>query len=129
MNRRSAPATTKENDAMAYDIRLVKLINGETVLGKWDEAAGKLLEVALLQTIPSQQGVQMMLLPFGYPFETEIGGEIDLTHVLYQFKKFPEELKTRYLEATSNLTLSTTGDLKTLSNLAGKGNISNLLKK
>ncbi|HML59933.1 MULTISPECIES: hypothetical protein [Solidesulfovibrio] len=115
---------------MAYDIRLVKLINGETVLGKWDEAAGKLTDVALLQTIPSQQGVQMLLLPFGYPFETEVGGEIELSHVLYQFKKFPDELKTRYLEATSNLTLSTSGDLKTLSNLAGKGgNISNLLKK
>ncbi len=114
---------------MAYDIRLVKLINGETVLGKWDEAGGKLTDVALLQTIPSQQGVQMLLLPFGYPFETEIGGEVALTHVLYEFKKFPDELKTRYLEATSNLTLSTAGDLKTLSGLAGKGNISSILKK
>jgi len=114
---------------MAYDIRLVKLINGETVLGKWDEAAGKIKEVALLQTIPSQQGVQMMLLPFGYPFETEICGDIDLSHVLYQFKKFPDELTTRYLEATSNLTLSTSSDLKNLSNLSAKGNISNILKK
>ncbi len=114
---------------MAYDIRLVKLINGETVLGKWDEEAGKLTDVALLQTIPAQQGVQMLLLPFGYPFETEVGGEIDLKNVLYQFKKYPDELKTRYLEATSNLTLSTAGDLKTLSNLGSKGNISNLLKK
>ena len=34
---------------MAYDIRLVKLINGETVLGKWDEAENKLTEVAMLQ--------------------------------------------------------------------------------
>ena len=114
---------------MAYDIRLVKLINGETVLGKWDEDAGKLVDVALLQTIPSQQGVQMLLLPFGYPFETEVGGEIDGAHVLYQFKKFPDELKTRYLEATSNLTLSTASDLKTLSGLGAKGNIPNLLKK
>ena len=114
---------------MAYDIRLVKLINGETVLGKWDEAAGKLTDVALLQTIPAQQGVQMLLLPFGYPFENEVGGEIALSHVLYQYKSCPEELKTRYLEAVSNLTLSTAGDLKTLSNLAGKGDISNLLKK
>jgi len=114
---------------MAYDIRLVKLINGETVLGKWDEAGGKLTDVALLQTIPAQQGVQMLLLPFGYPFETEIGGDISLSHVLYEYKKCPEELKTRYLEAVSNLTLSTSGDLKTLSDLAGKGNISDLLKK
>ena len=115
---------------MAYDIRLVKLINGETVLGKCDEDAGKITDVALLQTLPTQQGgVQMLLLPFGYPFETEIGGEVALTHVLYEFKKFPDELKTRYLEATSNLTLSTAGDLKTLSGLAGKGNISSILKK
>lgn len=114
---------------MAYDIRLVKLINGETVLGKWDEAEGKLKDVALLQTIPAQQGVQMLLLPFGYPFETEVGGDVSLTHVLYEYKKCPEELKTRYMEATSNLTLSTPGDLKTLSNLAGQGNISSLLKK
>lgn len=114
---------------MAYDIRLVKLINGETVLGKWDEAAGKLTDVALLQTIPAQQGVQMMLLPFGYPFENEICGDISLAHVLYEYKTCPEELKTRYMEAVSNLTLSTTGDLKTLSDLAGKGNISDLLKK
>lgn len=114
---------------MAYDIRLVKLINGETVLGKWDAEAGKLKDVALLQTIPAQQGVQMLLLPFGYPFETEVNGDISLTHVLYEYKTCPEELKTRYLEATSNLTLSTAGDLKTLSDLAGKGNISSLLKK
>ena len=116
---------------MAYDIRLVKLINGETVLGKWDEAANKLTEIALLQTIPSQQGVQMMLLPFGYPFETEIGGEIDGAHILYQFKKFPDELQTRYLEATSNLTLSTPGDLKNIQGLVSPtgGDISSLLKK
>lgn len=115
---------------MAYDIRLVKLINGETVLGKWDEDAGKITDVALLQTLPTQQGgVQMLLLPFGYPFETEVGGEIALSHVLYEYKKIPEELKTKYLEATSNLTLSTAGDLKNLSNLAAPGKISNLLKK
>lgn len=115
---------------MAYDIRLVKLINGETVLGKWDEEAGNLTDVALLQTLPSQQGgVQMLLLPFGYPFETEVGGEISLAHVLYEYKKVPEELKTKYLEATSNLTLSTASDLKNLSNLAAPGKISNLLKK
>jgi hypothetical protein len=105
---------------MAYDIRLVKLINGDTALGKWDEEGDKLTDVAVLQTVPSQGGVQMMLLPFGYPFDTDFSGEIKGEHVLYQFKKFPEELKTKYLEATSNLTLSTPGDMRLLKNLAGK---------
>ena len=115
---------------MPYDIRMVKLTSGDMVLGKYDGEKNALTDAAILQTIPSEQGVQILLLPFGYPFETEIGGEIAGAHILYQFKKFPDELQTRYLEATSNLTLSTTGDLKNLSSLAGKGgNISNLLKK
>jgi len=39
------------------------------------------------------------------------------------FTKFPEEVKTKYLEATSNLTLSTAGDLRNLQNMAGKGGL------
>jgi hypothetical protein len=94
---------------MAYNIRLVKIITGEMLLGKYDEAKNALLDVAVLQTIPTQQGVQMMLLPYGYPFDQEFSGEISYTHVLYTYKKYPEELNTRYLEAVSNLTLSTGG--------------------
>jgi hypothetical protein len=70
-----------------------------------------------------------MLMPFGYPFETEIGGEIEMRHVIYEYKKFPEELKTKYMEAVSNLTISSAGDLKNL-NLggggAGGGNVSDM---
>jgi len=91
---------------MSYDIRLVKLINGETVIGKWSADGQTISDPAVLQTVPMQQGVQMMLLPFGYPFEHEITGEISTKHVLYEYKKAPEELKTKYLEAASNLTLS-----------------------
>ena len=76
----------------------------------------------------------MILLPFGYPFENELAGEINYAHVLYEFKNFPEELKTKYMEASSNLTLSSPNDLSRLGNLAGGagGNlsdISRLLKK
>ncbi|EPR41182.1 hypothetical protein dsx2_3236 [Desulfovibrio sp. X2] len=105
---------------MAYDIRLAKLINGDTVLGKWNEEEQKIVDVAVIQTVPTQQGVQMVLLPFGYPFENEIKGEIKAAHVIYFVEKFPEEIKTKYLEATSNLTLSTPGDLRGL-NLTGAG--------
>ena len=94
---------------MAYDIRLVKLINGETVIGKWSADGKTISDPAVIQTVPSQQGVQMMLLPFGYPFEQEITGEISTSHVLYEYKKFPEELNTKYMEASSSLTLSAPG--------------------
>ena len=122
---------------MAYDIRLVKLVNGELVLGKLDEASNSLKDVAALQTVPTQQGVQMMLLPYGYPFEQGFDGVISSVHVIYEYKTCPEELKTKYLEATSNLTLSTGGLGGGLGNLnLAKGpaggkitGISDLLKK
>ena len=103
---------------MAHDIRLVKLVNGETVLGKWDDAEKVLKDVAVIQTMPTQQGAQLLILPFGYPFEQEFTGSITETNILYTYKNFPEEIKTKYLEATSNLTLSTAGDLKALNRMA-----------
>lgn len=105
---------------MAYDIRLVKLITGDLVLGKWDEGERKIKDIAVIQTLPTQSGgVQMMLMPFGYPFENEISGEISHDHVIYIYKSFPDELKTKYMEAVSNLTLSTPGDLQRLQKMAG----------
>ncbi len=106
---------------MAYDIKLMKLTNGEMVLGKLDREANTLKDVALIQTIPTQQGAQMLLLPFGYPFEMDFAGEISLEHVLYEYKTFPEELKNKYFEATTNLTISKPGDLRGL-NLAPGAN-------
>lgn len=119
---------------MAYDIKLVKLVNGELVLGKYDQAGDKITDVALLQTVPSEQGVQMLILPFGYPFEQEFIAELSMDKALYVYAKFPEDIKNKYLEATSNLTLSKPGDLRNLDMAAkgmgaGPGKISNLLKK
>lgn len=116
---------------MAYDIRMVKLINGDIVIGKWSQDGTKIEDPAIIQTVPSQQGVQMMLLPFGYPFEQEMTGEIESRHAIYQFSKFPEELSNKYLEACSNLTISSASDLRNLQNMAGPADsdISSLLKK
>jgi hypothetical protein len=121
---------------MAYDIRMVKLVNGDLVIGKWDEGERKINDPAMIQALPTQQGgIQMMILPFGYPFEAEITGSIGFEHILYEYKKTPEELKTKYLEASSNLTLSTARDLKTLQRMSGGaakpgkvGDISSLIK-
>ena len=115
---------------MAYDICMVKLVTGEMVLGKIEKGAEEIQDPAVLQTIPTQQGVQMMLMPYGYPFENEFTGSLSLSHVLYTYKNFPEELKTKYMEAVSNLTLSSGGlgglDLK---NPGGQGgDIASLLR-
>lgn len=94
---------------MAYTIRLVKLVTGELVLGKYDEAADIINDVAIIQVVPAQQGVQMMMLPYGYPFEQEFTGSIEAKHFMYAYKRLPDDLETKYLEACSNLTLSTGG--------------------
>jgi len=107
---------------MAYDIRLVKIITGDMVLGKWDQQANKLTDLAMLQMVPTQQGgVQMLLLPFGYPIDNELTGEIEGKNIIYFYKNTPEDLKNKYLEASSNLTISSAADLKNLGNLTGKG--------
>ena len=95
---------------MSKPIRLFKLVTGELVLGKFDE------EVAIIQVVPTQQGVQMMMLPYGYPFEQEFKGSISGEHFMYEYKKLPDDLETKYLEACTNLTLSTGG----LAGAAGK---------
>ena len=116
---------------MAYDIRFVKLVGGETVIGKYDAESDTLKEVAILQSIPTEQGVQILLLPYGYPFEPDFSGYISFQHVLYQYKACPKDIQDRYAEATSSLTIAGAGTMDTLNNLqgGGMGSIADLLKK
>ncbi len=105
---------------MSYTIRMVKLFTGELVLGKFDPEKNILKDVALLQVIPTQQGAQMMMLPYGYPFEQEFSGTIEAKFFIYEYKKVPEDLETKYLEACTNLTLSTAGVTLTGATPSGK---------
>lgn len=91
---------------MAYDIRLMKLVTGELVIGKYDEAKDSLSDAAAIQTIPSQQGVQMMMLPYGYPFEPDFSGTIEGKFFLYRYAATPKELQDKYIEACTNLTVA-----------------------
>lgn len=114
---------------MAYDICMVKLITGEMVIGKRDAEKKTINDPAVLQTVPSQQGVQMLLMPYGYPFEQAFTGSLSEEHVIYAYAKCPEELKDKYLEATSNLTLSSGGlGGLNLKNPGAGGDISSLLR-
>lgn len=91
---------------MAYDIRLMKLVTGELVIGKYQESTDSLSDVAAIQTIPSQQGVQMMMLPYGYPFESEFTGSIEGRHFIFRYANTPRELQDKYIEASTNLTVA-----------------------
>ncbi|WFS61244.1 hypothetical protein LF599_11220 [Pseudodesulfovibrio thermohalotolerans] len=102
---------------MSYDIRLVKLVSGEMVVGNF--AGSDIEEPAILQAMPTQQGTQMILLPYGYPFDQEMQGKIAQSHVLFEYKTCPEELKTKYIEAKTNISMSSGG--LDLSGLGGQG--------
>ena len=91
---------------MAYDIRLMKLVTGELVIGKYIEESDTLKDVAAIQTIPAQQGVQMMMLPYGYPFEQDFTGVLDGKFFLYRYASTPKELQDKYVEACTNLTVA-----------------------
>ncbi len=113
---------------MAQDIRLVKIVTGDMVLGKWNPQENKITDPALLQLVPTQQGggMQMMLLPFGYPIDNEISGEIEGRHILYFFQKLPDEIRNKYFEASSNLTISGANDLKNLGNMDEGQNVTDI---
>ncbi len=92
---------------MAYDVRLFKLVTGEVVIGKFDEAKDMVTDVATLQSVPLKQGgVQMVILPYGYPFENNFGGSIEGKNFLYRYKDAPTELQDKYLETVTNITVS-----------------------
>ena len=40
---------------MAYDIRLVKIVTGELVIGKYDAEAHALNDVVIMQTVPTSR--------------------------------------------------------------------------
>ncbi|MDR2869125.1 MAG: hypothetical protein LBV04_01620 [Deferribacteraceae bacterium] len=87
---------------MQYNIKLVKLVTGETIMANFDEGTYK--EPVLVQTIPTASGaIQLAILPYGFPYDQEIVGAIDAKHVIFEYKTLPEEMRNKYLEAKSNI--------------------------
>ncbi len=91
---------------MAYTIKQAKLVTGEMVIGKFNEETNCIDDTAIMQTVPTKEGVQMMILPYGYPFEGEFCASVSLSHAIYVFPKIPQEVETKYLEACTKLTLA-----------------------
>lgn len=91
---------------MALDIRIIKIVTGDIVIGKYNEENNSLDEVGIVQTIPAEKSMQMLILPYGYPFDPKFSGSISSEFFLYKYENTPEELQNKYIEAVTNLTVS-----------------------
>lgn len=90
----------------AYKVSMVKLVSGEIVLGKYDAEKDVLTDVVTLQNVPTQQGMQMLLAPYGFPFENTYDAVLEGRFIMYRFKETAKELEDKYIEVTTNLSVS-----------------------
>ncbi len=88
------------------NIKFVKLVTGETVIGTYNQQKDALEDVALIQVLPASSGIQIAIVPYGFPFEEKIGGQIPMDKVVYEFEKLPSDLESKYIQAKSNITIS-----------------------
>lgn len=93
---------------MNYDnIQLVKIVTGEMVIGVRE--GDTLRGVATVQVVPiSSNDVQIAILPYGFPFEDSVDGDISCEHILYTFENVAEDLVNKYIETRSNITIQKT---------------------
>ena len=96
---------------MAYDIRLVKIVTGELIIGKFDaEALDRVFtDVAIMQTVPTQQGVQLMMLPYVIPSTRNSTAASTASIFSSNTRTLRRKCRDKYLEACSNLSLSSGG--------------------
>lgn len=93
---------------MSDNIVFAKLVSGEMVLAEKDEAAGLIRNICQVQVMPTQTGsMQIAIVPFGFPFEEEVRGEINLTNVLFEYKDVPGDLADKYIETKTNIKRAT----------------------
>ncbi len=88
------------------NIKFVKLVTGETVIGTYNEDKNGIEGVALIQVIPASSGIQIAIVPYGFPFEEKISGFIGMDKVVYEFDNVPSDLENKYVQAKSNITIS-----------------------
>ncbi|MGE4496580.1 MAG: hypothetical protein AB7E48_01770 [Deferribacterales bacterium] len=102
------------------NIKFVKLVSGDTCIGIKDDEKNILKDVAVVQAVPmGGSGIQIAILPFGFPYEDEIGGEIGWDKVMYVYAEFPEDIKNKYIEAKSGIRMA--GGMGGLGGAAPKG--------
>jgi len=90
---------------MSENIVFAKLVTGEMVLAEKGE--GKIQNICQVQVMPTQTGsMQIAIVPYGFPFEEEVRGEIDMANVLFEYKEVPADLADKYVETKSNIKIA-----------------------
>ena len=87
-------------------IRFVKLVTGEIIMGTYNEQNNVLEDIALIQVVPSANGIQIAIVPYGFPFEEKISGSMAMDKVVYEFSDIPSDIESKYVQAKSNITIS-----------------------
>ncbi len=89
---------------MASDIRLFKLVTGEVVIGEYDASTDTVSAVCSVQRANTKDGgMQLIMVPYGVPFETTLGGAIEGKNILYRYMETPQELQDKYTEIIENI--------------------------
>jgi len=89
---------------MSDNIIFAKLVTGEMVLAERDESGEKIVNICQVQVMPTQQGgMQIAIVPYGFPFEEDVRGEISMANVLFQYKDVPADLSDKYVETKTNI--------------------------
>ncbi len=87
---------------MSQNFKLVKLVTGEVVAGMLDEKAGVLKDVAILQISAKDQKMQLLLFPYGYPFQQTFTVAVEAKHFMFVFDAVPDHLEDRYNAACAH---------------------------
>lgn len=99
---------------MSDNIVFAKLVTGEMVLAEKSADGESIENICLVQVVPAASGsMQIAIVPYGFPFEEDVRGEISMSNVLFQFKEVPGDLADKYIETKSNI--------KIASNMSGLG--------
>jgi len=89
---------------MSDNMVFAKLVTGEMVLAEKSESGESIKNICLVQVMPTQSGsMQIAIVPYGFPFEEEVRGEISNANVLFTFKNVPGDLADKYVETKSNI--------------------------
>jgi len=92
---------------MSENVRFVKLVSGENVIGVLED--GVIKDLVMVQAVPAGGGMQIAILPYGFPFEEDVRGEIKEEHIMFEFDKLPEELLNKYIESKSDIKIASPG--------------------
>lgn len=89
------------------DVVLARCSWGDWVIGRRSKDGTSVENVGIIQFAPSQVGgMQVAILPVGFPFDSGFDGSLPMTALVYFVDKIPTEIENKYIEVSSGILLS-----------------------